>query len=217
MTYAKGFHVDLVCYAWFDDANGIERHQLAHKTNGWRNADPPGLVNFVANLRKPFASTEDSTTRTDQFRRVARILKRWNDLALPGESNDKPTGLALVLLVGQYLLSPSRNWDGEANDLDAVLRVSRTAADLRGRIVIVKPTPEGEDMFGRLSASAMIDLKERFGALAHALASAAREPQTANACRLLVSHLGDDFPVSSAVESARKSSGPAIITSSSSA
>ncbi len=216
VNYERGFHVDLVCYAWFDDANGDERHELAHKTLGWRPSDPPRLVQHVLDLRQPFANTEDGT-QTDQFRRVVRYLKRWNDIALPFESNDKPSGLALVLLCGDLLRSPSQRWDGESNDLDALIRVARTAGNSSGRIVAIKPTPEGEDMFGRLSDAAMDSLKRRFQRLATSLEQATNHPEVHIACDLLARQLGDDFPIPSAAREARRSTAPAVITSSSSA
>lgn len=194
VNYADGYHVDLVCYCWWDDKGGVEQHRLAHKTNGWRPADPPALVEYVKDARKPFEGTEDVTTSTDQFRRVVRYLKRWNDEALPGERDDKPTGLALVLLTQQHLHSPAQNWLGDADDRTAVERVASAAAGTFGRIVAHKPTPEKEDMFARLSDTQMTQLKERFGKLRDALGDARNAKERSEACKRLKEVFGSDFP-----------------------
>ena len=142
VNYSDGYHVDLVSYARWEDAGGAEQHRLAHKAKGWRPANPPALVQYVLDARKPFEGTVDSATQTDQFRRVVRYLKRWNDVAIPGERDDKPTGLALMLLVKQHLSGPVKLWDGTSDDRTAVERVASAAAGTNGRIQAKKPTPE---------------------------------------------------------------------------
>lgn len=221
VTYADGYHVDLVCYAWWDNAAGVEQHRLAHKEDGWRPADPPRLVQYVKDARTPFEGTEDVATSTDQFRRVVRYLKRWNDNAIRGESNDKPSGLALVLLTNQHLTAPAKTWDGVPDDRLAVERVARAAAETVGRISAIKPTPEGEDMFGRISDTGMTELKNRFATLRDVLIDAQREPKASEACKRLKEVFGDDFPCPSSDEeekrSALRTSAPAVVPSSSSA
>jgi hypothetical protein len=223
VTYADGYHVDLVCYAWWDDGFGIEQHRLAHKSKGWRPADPPKLVDHVVQVRRPFAGSEDGATTTDQFRRVVRYLKRWNDNALRSESNEKPSGLALVLLTERYLLGPTRTWDGALDDRSAIHSVAHAAAENYGRITALKPTPEGEDMFGRLSERGMADLKARFAALRDSLVFALRASNANEACtELKKDHaFGSTFPCPDPEEQARqtamRTAAPAIIPSSSSA
>ncbi len=221
VTYKDGYHVDLVCYAWWDDEFGAEQHRLAHKASGWRSANPPKLVQYVRDARRPFEGTEDSSTQTDQFRRVVRYLKRWNDNAIRGESDEKPSGLALVLLTKQHLTASALTWDGAADDRLAVERVARAAAETVGRITATKPTPEGEDMFGRLSESGMRELKERFAALRDALIDAQREPDASKACVRLKEVFGDDFPCpdpdGGKRDEALRTSAPAVVPSSSSA
>jgi hypothetical protein len=221
VTYKDGYHVDLVSYAWWDDALGIEQHRLAHRDDGWRPADPPKLVQWVLDARAPFADTKDTATQTDQFRRVVRYLKRWNDHAIRGESPDKPSGLALVLLVKEHLSTPALTWAGAADDRLAVEHVARSAADTVGRISACKPTPEYEDMYGRLSNAAMTKLKERFGKLRDAVVDAGNATDPKVACKRLREVFGDDFPCPDAekrdTETAMRTSAPAVVPSSSSA
>lgn len=218
VTYADGYHVDLVAYARWDDWWSGEQYRLAHKSRGWVPADPPKLLDHVAAARKPYEGTEDNKTKTDQFRRCVRVLKRWNDVHLPGEMDDKPSGLALTLLA-EARLSPTTSgwWTTTSDDRKALQRLARSAADTVGRIVAHKPTPEQEDVFGRLSEAGMTQLKTRFATLSDKLVAADEEPDPVKACEILQEVFGDEFPVPASEETAVKSSAPAIVTSSSSA
>lgn len=220
VTYAagagNGYHVDLVSYAWQKDAAGQETFKLAHKDKGWLPANPPALLTYVERMRKPFEKTLDTKTQTDQFRRSVRYLKRWNDVAMPEESDGKPTGLALVLLCAERL-SPAFNVAGKPDDLAALRALASFTCSTPGRLVAQKPTPEYEDVLAKLSAADMQALKARFETLAKALDQASQNTDPVEACKLLATVFGDDFPVPAAVETARRTGAPAIITSSSSA
>lgn len=221
VRYADGYHVDLVAYAWWDDDNRQEQYRLAHESDGWRPADPPRLVDHVLDARKSFANTEDTATQTDQFRRAVRYLKRWNDHAMPFESKDKPSGLALVLLTEQHLKSPKQTWDGTSDDCAALEQVAQAAANTVGRISATKPTPEHEDIFGGISDKGMTDLKKRFGELRQALVDAQNASDAQAACKHLRKVFGDDFPCPDSDggknEETRRTSAPAVISSASSA
>lgn len=214
VTYVDGYHVDLVVYAYQKDAWGREQFWLGHRDNGWRDADPPGLLAHVKTARAPFAGTNDAKTGTDQFRRIVRYLRRWNDVQLLVSSDGKPTGLAFVLLAAQRL-QPRRTWSGAADDRQALEAFAASAAATVGRIVAQKPTPEYEDMFGRLSDQDMDALKVRFGLLTQALHAANETKDLAVASTILRRVFGDDFPV--LMPEAKVTAGPAIVPSSSSA
>jgi hypothetical protein len=214
--FADGYHVDLVAYANWTDSAKKEQFRLAHRSKGWRAADPPALLEYVKNARKPFKGTEDSSTSTDQLRRVVRYFKRWYDVAIPRESDEKPSGLAFLLLAIQNL-APTLIWDGAPDDRSALLGLARRSADLVGRVVVYKPTPEYEDVFGKLSENGMSDLRKRFGTMADALVCAGNETDPVEACKALREVFGDDFPVPEPEETAKKTLAPAIVTSSSSA
>jgi hypothetical protein len=216
VIYADGYHVDLVCYAWWTDSDGHEQYRLAHNTDGWRPADPPTLLEFVRNARRSFEGTEDSATNTDQLRRCVRYLKRWYDEKIPEESSAKPSGLSFTLLCHGHL-TPQLNWAGKADDRRALEQVSKAAFSSSGRINISKPTAEYEDVFGKLSDDEMDDLKERFQTMYDALIYAYDEPDPVKACQELQKVFGRDFPVPDPEETAKQTSGPAIVTASSSA
>lgn len=215
VTYKDGYHVDLVIYACWEDAFGREQYHLAHKTRGWRPADPVALLNFVREARRPYEGTEDGATKTDQFRRVVRYQRRWIDEEIPIESRSKPTGLAFVLLTAERL-EPTWSWTGRPDDRAALEALAAGAAIHYGRLEARKPTPEYEEMFERLTDEEMGALKVRYGVMAKALREADEAVDPVEACRILQKVFGDDFPVPAPEETAKKTNYPAIVSSSSS-
>ena len=214
--YAKGYHVDLVAYATWTDLGGNEQYRLAHRTDGWREANPPGLLEYVKQTRERYAGTEDTRSKTDQFRRLVRYLKRWGDVAIPYDSEAKPVGLSYVLYVATHG-NPAVTWDGASDDRTALASLAAMAAKTVGRIVAHKPTPEYEDIFSGLSEKHMSELKERFAALSTALYEAAQTTDPVKACMILQEAFGSDFPIPEPADTGKKTSGPAIVTSASSA
>lgn len=216
VTYSDGYHVDLVVYACWTDIAGLLQCRLGHKTRGWVPADPERLLEYVRKARQPFKGTEDKATKTDQFRRVVRYLRRANDVRIPRVSESKPTGLAFVLLCCDKL-QPAQIWSGEPDDRTVLENLATLAAAVSGRLVAKKPTPEYEDMFARLSDEDMDELKVWFADMAAALQKAEKVVDPVEACKALKKIFGDDFPVPAPEETAKKSSAPAIVPSSSSA
>jgi hypothetical protein len=216
VCYEKGFHLDLVVYAVWE-GGGTEQYRLAHKTRGWRPANPPALLEYVDRYRESFKGTKDNATKTDQFRRCVRYLRRWNDVCVPFEHEEKACGLAFILLAVQRGLRPAIFIDDRPDDRAALERFTNEIAQTPGRLEAKKPTPEHEDMFGRISEAEMKKLKERFAILRDRLREAGRTADPVRACELLAEVLGEDFPVPQHVEVAQRSKAPAIITSSRSA
>ena len=216
VNYSDNYHVDLVCYACWNDSNDVKQYRLAHKTNGWRPADPPAMLEIVRTAREKFKGTEDGETTTDQLRRVVRYLKRWNDEAIPFEAEYKATGLAWLLLTINGL-SPVKKWDGIPDDRSALEYLASNTASIIGRLSLKKPVPEYEDVFGRINDEEGAKLKDRFGKMRDALISANQEIDPVKACTILRGVFGRDFPIPEPEDTAKKTYGPAIVTSSSSA
>lgn len=194
VIYKDGYHVDLVAYAVYKDILGKEIYKLAHKQNGWRDADPQGLLDFFEKVIKNYEETEDSITKTNQFRRIVRYIRRWDDEAMPNESDAKPSGLAFILLTHQYLGSKIVN-NNKPDDLVALIRISNAVSSTIGRISIKKPTPEFEDLFAKINDEDMEKLKKRFKELLNVLRQAQGETSEKKACLLLKKQFGRDFPV----------------------
>lgn len=192
VRYVAGYHVDLVIYARDNGSNNFGEYGLARKDNTWSPTEPKKLKQHIQDARQPFKDTKD-LSGSDQFQRITRYLKRWNDLDIPGESPDKPFGLATVLLVIEHLKSPSFDINGNPDDLGALIRVANSVKNTFGRISINKPTQEFEDVFAKLSNEAMEKLKSRFSQLSDDLNKAKYQSEE-EACETLRTQFGDDFP-----------------------
>lgn len=191
--YSAGYHVDLVVYAMHKDDADVEDFQLS-KNGEWCSADPKRLKQIIFDSREMFKDTRDGSG-SDQMQRVVRCLKRWNDVAIPEESVDKPIGLATVFLVMRSLASPVLDENDKPDDLCALIAVASWASRQLPRISIQKPTPEYEDLFAKLDMDAMNELIARFKKLHTELVRARNEPDEVKACEMLAAEFGDDFPV----------------------
>lgn len=218
VAYEKGYHVDVTCYAVWEE-NGIDQYRLACKDAGWTAEDPPALLKYVDDHREAnFENTEDPETKTDQFRRCVRGLRRSLDVWMPGESKAKPVGLALVLLAVQRGLTKQKSIDIKRSDDRKSLELfARKLANSPGRLVAKKPTGNQEDLLDRLDAEQMGELKAWLAHVADALAFAGVTTDPVKACERLQEVFGSEFPVPEAKETARPTKAPAIVTSSSSA
>ncbi len=217
VCYAKEkYHVDLVSYS-LRIINGAEQFELASKNDGWRPAEPTRLVEILKEKLKSFQDAEDSATGTNQFRRIVRYLKRWNDFAIPKESKDRPSGLALTLMV-YYNATKSLKWHGSNYDIGALKQVAEWATSTFGRIEVRKLTQEYEDLLAGLSDDAMNDFKDRFKVLLQTLKDAEKEEDLVKACKSLQKVFGPDFPVpEKKKEGLMVTAAPAIVPGSSSA
>ncbi len=191
--YAAGYHVDLVIYSKYKDNDSVENYQLAFKNNTWHPSEPKQLKEFISDKRKPFVNTKDSSG-ADQLQRVTRYLKRWNDIFIPGDSDDKPFGLATLLLVIEKLPIPYVDVNGNSTDLEALINIVAKAKNTLGRIIIRKPTQEYEDVFSKLSDDAMNKFKNRLESLYSTLVSV-RNMSDNDAAQSLQKQFGNDFPV----------------------
>lgn len=213
VSYADGYHVDLVVYAnWLDD-DETEQFRLAHKTDGWRPSEPKDLIQYVSDKRDPFKDTKDTSTQTDQFRRVVRYQRRWIDERIPEMTDAKPPGIAFTLLMAEKL-TPRVDWSGDSDDLSALEDIALSVSSQLGRVVVNKPTQEYDDVFCRLSDEEMDDLKAGYREMYNALVAARAEVAPEKACAMLHEIFGRDFPVPEAEEVARATAAPAIVTSS---
>jgi hypothetical protein len=218
VCYEAGYHLDIVCYAVWEDDSELYQYRLAHKTNGWRHSDPPKLIEYVNDARRPFESLTDSATQTDQFRRCIRYLRRWADELRPVDGDScKPSGIGIVILSVFYRLTPSKFLDERPDDRTALDSLTYTLSQTVGRLHANKTTPEYEDILSSFSDDEMEQLKAEYLDLYNALNFAGTTADPIEACKRLQSVFGKDFPIPEPDDIAKKSVAPAIIPSSSSA
>lgn len=203
VRYAAGYHVDLVVYARYENDENTEKYSLAKKDGTWALAEPKKLKQHIIDARKPFADTKDNSG-SDQLQRITRYLKRWNDLDIPGDSPDKASGLATLLLVIKHLTAPILDSNGEPDDLQALLKVARGVKNTFGRVVVTKPTQQFEDMYAKMSEKAMDKFKTRFTSLVTDLEKANGQSEV-DACKTIRKQFGDDFPEAEEKTESKKS------------
>ena len=192
VIYQVGFHVDLVCYARYKNNDQIENFQLAHKNGSWVVSNPKKIKAHIQKARAPFTGTKDSSG-SDQMQRVVRYLKRWNDLAVPKASDDKPIGLAILLYCIEALKSPACDSQGYSDDLQALVYISDQVKD-SVRISVNKPDTQ-EDVFCKISDTGMKNLISRFKELHNNLLKVRNSDRLEDACKIMKGQFGDDFPL----------------------
>jgi len=191
VIYQVGYHVDLVCYARYRDSDLIENFQFAHKNGSWIASDPKKIKDHIQKAREKFKGTKNSSG-SDQLQRVVRCFKRWNDLAIPDESDDKPIGLAILLYCIEVLQS-SYDSQGNLDDLQALVHITEKAKN-SNKICAYKPDTQ-ENVFSKISDSGMKKLILRFQKLHNALLEARNSDSLEDACKTMREQFGDNFPL----------------------
>lgn len=196
VKYKKGYHVDLVCYSKYktneEKEKGTENHQLAMKDGTWRPSEPKKLKKYISDAMDVFDSTKVPGSG-NQLQRTVRSLKRWNDLAMPFESDDKPVGLALLLYCIEHL-QPKLDANGQSDDLAALESIALKAKNTIGNLIAKKPTQEFEDTFSKISSKGMSELKARFSKMYDVIQSVRLESSLEKACEKMITIFGEDFP-----------------------
>lgn len=232
--YSRGdepiYHVDLAIYSDRDCNPDGKMYLAKGRLNSapeyrvWEPADPQGLMDLIAGR---FPDPEDAK----QFRRVVRYLKRWRDVKFTATGNAAPIGIGLT--VAAYLwFSPTYKvpdpFSGARryNDLPGLYRLISamlgrfTTVYAEGewaeRLRVELPVEPHNDLFGKMTNLQMRTFKTKLEALRQVLSQAIDEVDPVEACKLLRSEFGDDFPVPSKEETGRKVP-PSIISSSVSA
>ena len=191
IKYEKGYHVDLVCYAKYKNSEQIEDFQLAHRNGSWIPSNPKRIKEYIQTSREKFKNTKNSIG-ADQLQRVVRFLKRWIDLMYLKESDNKPTGLAILLYCIKVLTSSVYDSQGRSDDLQALIYINEQVRK-SNRIIAHKPDTR-EDVFQKISNSDMKKLILKFQQLYNTLLDARNCNNLKTACELMREQFGDDFP-----------------------
>jgi hypothetical protein len=200
------YHVDLAIFGkqpWhapgeYALARGKQHSAPPHKC--WEQADPQGLMDWVANRH----SGEDGR----QFRRCIRALKRWRDFKFPTEGKAAPVGIGLTVAAGRWFSVVRDGFfsDGAYNDLEALRRFSRAMLSQfqsryeNGRtyqdLVVKLPVAPNTDIFRDVSLENMTQFHARLTRLVSVLdqAVALAPRDEAAAARMIAGELGSAFP-----------------------
>lgn len=221
------YHVDIAVYSdGSKNPDGksrlaIGRENSAPEYRSWEVSDPQALTETIL-------SRFEGANR-DQFRRVIRYLKRWKDVNFPSDGNAAPLGIGLTILTYDELTPCYSDVTSQKPDDMTALRglVRGSIARFESawdeaesshvrRLSVSLPVEPWNDLFEQMANKQMADLEERLQNLLDALDTADEEVDPVEACKTLQKVFGDDFPVPTKEETAKKQA-PAIVSSSHSA
>lgn len=199
----KGYHADLVVYAYQDKNDTNSQLYLARGKSKddpekcWEKADPKGLVDYINN------KISDSEDR-DQCRRVIRYLKRWKSLKF-GKDHAQPASIGITLLAFDNFTAHK---DDDLSALIDVVTVMKSkfyfyGADKDGnsqyKISYSLPTSlkveSGSNLFSKMSDAQMTTFKEKTDKLLDDLNAVEGETDLLEQCKKLNKIFGDDFKI----------------------
>lgn len=215
VTYKKddeaAYHVDLVVYAYEDASDKNSQLYLARgkeyslpENKKWEPADPQGLLDEITNRW--------SDEKREQYRRVIRYLKRWKNKVFMSDGNNEPPSIGITLLAYEYFKPMKYDfieckyiYDDLASLTDLVEKIQGrfkfeySIEDNRYLYTIEYPLPvtPGSNVFYKMSKIQMNTFKEQIDKLHDDLIDVKNEADVVEQCNMLVSILGDDFPVPS--------------------
>jgi hypothetical protein len=191
------YHVDLAIYVKRDDglldlAKGKENSRSTNRV--WEASNPRKLTEHVCNA---FSDSAELA----QFRRCIRYLKRWRHVRF---SRGAPFSIALTLAARKWF-KPRIGTSGKPLDLLAMLNWvsvmleqfenTWTADGCYKRFKVELPVSPHLDLMEAMTRKQMEAFEEKLKSLRDALQLACDEKNQENACRVLRTQFGHDFPM----------------------
>jgi hypothetical protein len=211
------YHVDLAIYVERGDGSGLdlavgrEGADAAHRH--WELSDPEGLVAAINNR---FGGDD-----ARQMRHCIRYLKRWRDHRFIAGSG--PISCALTVAAHNWF-APQRDFFTKTGDdakalqllVQAMLDHFQLVMNAQGqwvrRLKITTPVAPYDDLLAKLTDNQMAAVETKLEALRDALKQAADADTAHDACKLLVTQFGGEFPLPPASGTAKKVEAPYINT-----
>lgn len=222
------YHVDIAVYSdGSKNVDGKSRVAKGKENSGdefriWEVSDPQALADRLT-------SRFDEDNDRAQFRRTIRYLKRWKDVNFETKGHAAPLGIGLTV-AAYYHLQPqyADAMAGTPNDLKALTHLVRSMLNQFAyvwdadegkyvwRLKIYLPVEPSNDLFELMTSKQMTTFEDKLKILLVALETAEREVDPVVACGILQGVFGEDFPVPTKEETAKRHA-PAIVSSSNSA
>lgn len=208
---SPNYHVDFAIYAKDDLENyyiAKGKSQSLAENKLWEECDPKELIKII---KEVFNSQDERR----QFRRIIRYLKRWKDLKFKGQVN-RPTGIGLTIAAVEKFepcyTEDNVSFNKKFNDLKALrIFVDKMIQDFQSvcendesgvRLKVILPTKPFNDIYSKVTLNQMKDFKSKLENLRDNLIEAEKLVDTREACELIMSELGEDFPVPTEDETA---------------
>jgi len=160
----------------------------------WEESNPKKLKEII---NEKYSDIEERT----QFKRVIRYLKRWKDEKFSISGNEAPKGIALTALAleefNPVIEIDSFTNEKKPNDFEALYKLvdSVIGSFWFGNISIELPVEPFNNLFEKMSSKQKENFKKKLEELKQELMNAENEPDSVDACKIIQSVLGSDFPI----------------------
>lgn len=184
VVYADGHHIDLPIYF---EINGDKHPQLAHKSEGWKDADPQELTEWF------FCQCKNKS----MLRRLVRYLKAWCEYISSDKGFKMPSGCILTMLAAKHY----KDNDEQREDitLSKMLASMYDSLSVEGQFKCPRPTfPNGEDLFKGYSETRKNDFLRELKSFKEDAERAVNCTNQKVACEKWQKHFGPRFPCSTA-------------------
>jgi hypothetical protein len=207
IKYSEGqdkFNVHLSVYTSNNEKDKLYIAKGKYYSNNynrvWEKVNIEGLQNTINNT---FSNEGDK----EQFKRIVRYLKRWNNLKLENKCDSSKLGFGITMLALSYF-SPVKVDCGEEiyeyDDLNAlkilVNRIIEKFETVCGeeeeieRLFLNLPVEPKNDVFNNISDFHMYEFKKELIKVSQLLNEVQQEDEINNVCMLLQSIFGQEFP-----------------------
>lgn len=211
VTYQKdgesAFHVDFAIYA----ANNVDGKMYIAKgkefstedNKKWEETDPQGLIDEI----KGKYSGDDAA----QFRRVIRYMKKWRTHQFSSNGNEAPTGIALTILAyNLFSINKSYDWAIKKDVYDDFSALYSFVTNIKNSfsfawnsedniwyhtISTKLPVEPYNNLFEKMSEKQMESFYKKIETMLSKLDEVKSKEKRSEACSILVSIFGNDFPV----------------------
>lgn len=177
----------------------------------WDGNDPKGLLDHLKDKTGNLTPPEK-----EQYRRIARYLKRWRDVRYSNETERKKVYSIGLTLMAKDSFSKQVSEDGVANDLlalretlHAILNMKSyfTLTDYENQKYDIKvdlPVSPWRDIFDTHGSSVGTPLRKKLAKLLGKCDEAIAEEDVVVQAEILQKQFGDDFPIPVKSESVKK-------------
>ena len=212
VTYQKDdepiYHVDFAVYAANNDDGKLYiakgKEFSTEENRYWEESDPQELLNHINSLY------DDADDRS-QFRRCIRYAKKWKNQKFDLSGNAAPTGIALTALACSYF-KPTyiREWTTQKKAFDDFNAFHSFMKSIKKSFILTWDSENGRyyhkischlpvapynDLFAKMTSKQMNEFYEEVESLLGDMDRVTKQTKRSEACKILVSIFGNDFPV----------------------
>lgn len=191
VKYADGYHVDLAIYSKNNDDIHIAWGKENSKERIWYKSEPKKLTKWIADV-------SNDSTKSQQYRRCVRFLKKWKEKHFSSDGNNAPVSIGLTIQARNHFLYHEDNY------LDTLIYVVKrmkndfytNTESWKMNINVRLPVEPQKNVYYKMSEIQQDNFYEKVEALLESLHDAKDQDSRKEACKILRKVFGDEFPLS---------------------